>query len=140
MRRFSARCCTHGANVHARTTGGDSALHLAASVGATGDVIEQLVTAMSQCPLQPRSVCCQRVALTIGLHDSFGRSVLARAVVNGTTRTVEQLLALMPKSGLRVHVRDVRVERVCGGGASDVATDAVGESTRLRACATPICC
>jgi hypothetical protein len=88
-----------GANVHARTTGGDSALHLAASVGATGDVIEQLATVMSHCPLQPRSVCCQRVALTVGLHDSFGRSVLARAVVNGTTRTVEQLLALMPASG-----------------------------------------
>jgi hypothetical protein len=86
-----------GANVHARTTGGDSALHLAASVGAVGDVIEQLVTVMSQCPLHSRSVCCQRVALTIGLHDSFGRSVLARAVVNGTTRTVEQLLALMPQ-------------------------------------------
>jgi hypothetical protein len=115
-----------GANVHARTTGGDTALHLAASVGASGGVLEQLLSAMSVCPLQPRNVCCQRVALTIALHDLFGRSVLARAVVNGTLDTVQELLGSMPTSGACACACGL-----CASGECAVAARATWRQTLL---------
>lgn len=115
-----------GANVHARTTGGDTALHLAASVGASGGVLEQLLSAMSLCPLQPRNVCCHRVALTIGLHDLFGRSVLARAVVNGTLATVQELLGAIPTSGTCACACGL-----CASGECAVAARATWRQTLL---------
>jgi hypothetical protein len=86
------------ANLHARTHSGDTPLHLAVSVGATGDVLDQLIAPMSASPFNPRQTCVLRTAMTIALDDSLGRSVLARAVVKGNAQTVGELLALMPKS------------------------------------------
>jgi hypothetical protein len=86
------------ANLHARTHSGDTPLHLAVSVGATGEVLDQLIAPMSASPFNPRQTCVLRTAMTIALDDSLGRSVLARAVVKGNVQTVGELLALMPKS------------------------------------------